>query len=122
MTLQLEKNVDKNIEILKTKKHFNHIEWHKLKDSVKMIELKDKLKRYKNLELEGTDNVLDDFDPLDPQLQKINKKIEAATEKIEDSHFNKFKNIEKMSSGETFKGQKRGERHKYSAPLFKTYE
>mmetsp|Transcript_5431 Transcript_5431/g.9149 ORF Transcript_5431/g.9149 Transcript_5431/m.9149 type:complete len:461 (+) Transcript_5431:541-1923(+) len=53
LTFQLEKNVDKNIEVLKTKRHFNHIIWDNLKEQMKLNELKEKLKQYKNLQLEG---------------------------------------------------------------------
>lgn len=66
LTFQLEKNVDKNIETLKTKKNFNHIEWSKLRESVKMVEVRERLKKFKNLELEGNiQDVGDGYDPFD---------------------------------------------------------
>ena len=33
---QIDRNIDKNIEVLKTKKHYNQVEWESLKGTVKM--------------------------------------------------------------------------------------
>jgi sodium/hydrogen exchanger 10/11 len=43
LTKQLDKNVDKDIEILKTKRHFNNVDWAKLRDDVHMKDLVKKL-------------------------------------------------------------------------------
>ena len=62
--------------MLKLKKNFNNVEWKKLRESVGMIELKTKLKKYKNLVLDGENKMIDgDFTSL-AGLDLINKKIE----------------------------------------------
>ena len=47
LSYQIDRNMDKNIEVLKTKKHFNNCEWDDIKSKVKMIELQERLKNYK---------------------------------------------------------------------------
>jgi len=44
LTCQFDRNVDKNIELLKQKSHFNYVEWPKLRESVRLSELKNSLK------------------------------------------------------------------------------
>jgi hypothetical protein len=53
LTCQFDRNVDKNIEALKQKNHFNYVEWNKLRDSVRLSDLKKSLKQYKNIHLDG---------------------------------------------------------------------
>jgi hypothetical protein len=50
---KLDLDVDESIKKLKVKKHFNFVDWAKLKENVSMTGIKDKLKNYKNLHLEG---------------------------------------------------------------------
>ena len=47
LSYQIDRNMDKNIEVLKTKKHFNKCEWDTVKAKVKMTELQERLKNYK---------------------------------------------------------------------------
>jgi len=51
LTHQMDKNVTMNIEILKEKRHFNHVDWENLRKSVELLELKNSLKQYQNLEV-----------------------------------------------------------------------
>ena len=53
LTCQFDRNVDKNIETLKQKNHFNYVEWNKLRESVRLSDLKKSLKQYKNIHLDG---------------------------------------------------------------------
>jgi hypothetical protein len=57
LTCQFDRNVDKNIEYLKQKRHFNFVEWPKLRDSVRLSDLKDSLKQYKNIHLDGLEMI-----------------------------------------------------------------
>lgn len=50
LTERLNRNVDENIEHLRSKRHFNHVEWDTIKEQVDMHELKDSLRRFKNLQ------------------------------------------------------------------------
>ena len=72
LTFQLDKNIDDNIELLKQKRHFNHVDWLKLRDSVRLTELKNKLKMYMNLHLDGAH---DATNLLDKNLTGLNTKI-----------------------------------------------
>jgi NhaP-type Na+/H+ and K+/H+ antiporter len=65
LTYKLERIIDENIETLKTKRHFNHIEWVQLRDSVKLNELKKRLRRYRNLEFNISKEKYEDH--LDPK-------------------------------------------------------
>ena len=79
LTYKLEQNNNKNIEILRNKRHFNAVEWPKLKESIKMINLQDRLKRFKHLHLEGDRKEFDpdqNFDKMG-RLQDLNEKIAA---------------------------------------------
>lgn len=51
LTIQMDKNIDSNIEELKSKHHFNQVEWRSLRESVRLSELKRELKEFKNLSL-----------------------------------------------------------------------
>ena len=53
MTERLSRSVDENIGVLRQKRHFNHVEWENIKGEVDMHELRDSLKRFKNLKVEG---------------------------------------------------------------------
>ena len=53
MTERLNRSVDENIGVLRQKRHFNHVEWEKIKSEVDMHELRNSLKRFKNLKVEG---------------------------------------------------------------------
>lgn len=56
--------MDKNIEILKTKKHFNQCEWSVVKQKVKMTDLQERLKNYRQIHLDGIPQVNDNNQPL----------------------------------------------------------
>ena len=51
LTTQLEKSVDKNIEHLRENRHFNNVDWVLLKNVVDLTDLKNKFKKYKDLDL-----------------------------------------------------------------------
>jgi hypothetical protein len=53
ITYQLDKNVDKNINILKENRHFSNVDWSLLKDDVNLKEIKKKFREYKNLHIDG---------------------------------------------------------------------
>ena len=46
LTKQLDKNVDKDIEILKTKRHYNNVDWSKLRQDVHLIDLVKRLDKF----------------------------------------------------------------------------
>jgi hypothetical protein len=102
----LEKDVDKSIEKLKTKRHFNLIEWENLKESVKLSKVQQRFKKFKTLEIDETKSV--NLDPLDT----INTKIDNLDDKeaVEVKMQNQYKNIGKMETGGTFKGIKKGDK------------
>jgi hypothetical protein len=65
LTLQLEKDSDEARHHLKHKKHFTHVDWEKLRESIRMNELKHKLNKYRNLKLYGDeDEINHTFDNL----------------------------------------------------------
>ena len=90
------------------KRHFNNVEWKKLKQSVDMRELKLKLKKFKNLVLDGETQFIDgDFTSL-AGLAQINKKIEEHQAQLNPMGELKFKNFSKfISAQDTFKGLKK---------------
>ena len=45
------KNIDHNIEDLRHKRHFNQVEWPKLRESVRLAELREKLKSFKKSQI-----------------------------------------------------------------------
>lgn len=45
-------NVEENISLLRHKRHFNHVEWDKIKDQADMHELQDSLKRFKKFKVD----------------------------------------------------------------------
>lgn len=120
LTYQLDKNVDENIEILKTKRHFNQVQWEVVRKELKMKELSKSLEKFKHINVDGVEINLNDelgdgagsegthvavaaLDPL-VRLSEINKKI---AENQRDPLKN-IKNLEKLDSNqETFKGQKK---------------
>lgn len=110
LTYQIEQNVESNIEVLKLKKNFHNIEWKKLKESVTMQELKKKLKKYKNLVLDGDNEkkfIDGDFTSLEG-LSMINKKISDHQADLDPLGNMKFKNFSKfISAQDTFKGLKK---------------
>jgi len=53
MSLKVEQDLDLNIEKLKENKHFHAVDWEHLKDDVNMADIKNKYKKYKNLNVEG---------------------------------------------------------------------
>jgi hypothetical protein len=59
LTKQLDKSVDKDIEILKTKRHFNNVDWAKLRHDVHLIDLVKKLDKFQRLEIEGVNVDID---------------------------------------------------------------
>mmetsp|Transcript_29366 Transcript_29366/g.44332 ORF Transcript_29366/g.44332 Transcript_29366/m.44332 type:complete len:110 (+) Transcript_29366:1886-2215(+) len=87
---------------MKAKRHFNHVDWVKMKDNVRLQDLKNRLKRYQNLHLEGNDI----NQPETLGVTTINSKIAQAEQEMT-KPLADLKNLEKMVSGETFKGQKR---------------
>jgi len=68
----LEKDSDEAISHLKHKKHFTHVDWEKLRESIRMNELKHKLNKYRNLKLYGDeDEINNTFDNLN-NLKQLN--------------------------------------------------
>jgi NhaP-type Na+/H+ or K+/H+ antiporter len=49
LTKQLDKNVDKDIEILKTKRHYNNVDWSKLREDVHLVDLVKRLDRFEKI-------------------------------------------------------------------------
>lgn len=79
ITHQLDLNVKHNIDTLKEKRHFNQVDWHSLKDSIRLKDIKHKLHRYKRLivdEDEHTHHTL--HDGHHGHLSALSKKIEQA--------------------------------------------
>ena len=86
MTLQLEKDSDEAINHLKHKKHFTHVDWEKLRESIRMNELKHKLNKYRNLKLYGDeDEINHTFDNLN-NLKQLNLKLSKEKIGHEQSH------------------------------------
>lgn len=59
LTVTIDKNIDKNIEVLRSQKNhqFNLVNWKDLRESVRMMELKSKLKEFQNIQIDGEDLV-----------------------------------------------------------------
>ena len=76
LTDRLARNVNENIEALRNKRHFNHVEWSKLRKDIDMRELKDSLKRFASLKIEDAE--LHHMDNLG-HLKHINQKITEVT-------------------------------------------
>lgn len=53
ITYQLDKNVEKNISVLKENRHFSHVDWEKLNVDVDLTELKFKFRAFKNIHIDG---------------------------------------------------------------------
>ena len=70
--------MDKDIEILKTKRHYNNVDWTKLRDDVHLVDLVKRLDKFDKLEIDGVDVQIgtqdQDFNPIS-HLLEINKKI-----------------------------------------------
>jgi len=49
LAFKLDVEIDDNIEILKSKRHFNTVDWTLLKKSVGMNNVKERLKNFKSL-------------------------------------------------------------------------
>ena len=79
LTCQFDRNVDKNIEVLKQRSHFNYVEWQKLRESVRLSGLKGSLKQFKNIHLEGV-SMIDYSDISNPlrQIDDFNRKVYEA--------------------------------------------
>jgi NhaP-type Na+/H+ or K+/H+ antiporter len=97
LTKQLDKNVDKDIEILKTKRHFNNVDWTKLRQDVHLVNLVKRLNKFEKLEIEGVNVDFGDqdrdFNPIS-HLLEINKKISDSQVPNE----NKFLGMEKADA------------------------
>lgn len=80
LTCQFDRNVDKNIESLKQKSHFNFVEWNKLRESVRLSDLKGSLKQFKNIHLDGVQMV--DYSDINANpmghIDDLNRKIYEA--------------------------------------------
>lgn len=78
LTKQLNKNVDKDIEILKTKRHFNNVDWAKLRGDVHLVDLTKRLGKFEQIEIDGVNVEIvaqeREFNPIS-HLIEINKKI-----------------------------------------------
>lgn len=103
LTYKLDGNIDQNIEVLKTKKHFNHVDWKDVKSVVQMNEIKERFRKYRELHLDGDQEKIDLYNPLN--LKEINEKYEQHVQALPD--LSGIKNLDKMHSGETFKGLKK---------------
>lgn len=117
LAYKLEKDIDGMIVKLQDNKHFDKVDWKKVKESVSMTGVKEKLKNFKNLHLDGEQAMLDfainndiEFQNLDQRIKQaesmsatgsvIQKKVPSALENITNMH--KFEN-----ANETFKGLKK---------------
>ena len=65
--------------MLRNKRQFHHVEWEKLRDEVRMSDLRQKLRRWRALHIEMEDDDQKEHHNLDNlgQLQKIKSKVEA---------------------------------------------
>lgn len=52
ISYQLEENAEDHMAVLKDKRHFNHVDWKAVAKDIEMTELRNKLKKYKDLHLE----------------------------------------------------------------------
>lgn len=125
---KLDKDIDENIKKLKHNKHFNHVDWEQLKQSVSMTGVKEKLKNYQNLHLDGEQAMMEyAYNNLD--LQNLDLKIKAvesmsgkdslSIQKVP-SVLQNIANINKMeNANETFKGLKKNNRFGQMAPVYR---
>ena len=94
MTERLNRSVDDNIGVLRQKRHFNHVEWEKIKSEVDMHELRNSLKRFKNLKVEGDQSQTVaklDMGHKTGQLQRLNeviKKLEVNSQRRDSVEIN----------------------------------
>ena len=51
VSYQLDQSLDQNIEVLKTKKHFNQVDWKIIKNDLELTNLRERLQKYKDLKL-----------------------------------------------------------------------
>jgi len=118
ITYQLDKNVEKNINILKENRHFSNVDWDLLKDDVNLKEIKKKFRDFKNLHIDGH---LDEtflgqnkFGVMDGINEKIKQHVVDNEKSLQ-----KFKNLnDKTSASETFKGLKKSMKHNFAEPKF----
>ena len=55
ISYQLEDSIQKHISHLKEKRHFNHVDWKLMMETIEMKDLRKNLKRYAHLHLEKTE-------------------------------------------------------------------
>jgi NhaP-type Na+/H+ and K+/H+ antiporter len=80
LAYKLDQDIDKNIENLKDKRHFNHVDWDSLKQSVAMTGVKERLKNFRNLHLDGEQAMMEYAINNLEYLQKMDQKIKLAEE------------------------------------------
>lgn len=53
MAVKIQKDTDDMIEVLKTKRHMQHVDWKELQDRVQMDNIMTRLNKYQKLNVEG---------------------------------------------------------------------
>ena len=78
LTKKIDENIEQNIEKLKLKKHFNNVKWPKVKEAVRMHDLKKQFRQYENLHLHGQEEQLENEETDKVQkLKQMNAKIKT---------------------------------------------
>lgn len=129
LAYKLDQDIDKNIENLKDKRHFNHVDWDSLKQSVAMTGVKERLKNFRNLHLDGEQAMMEYAINNLEYLQKMDQKIKMAEEisnkdslqgQQVPSTLAHVANIHKFdNANETFRGLKKNKRFEHLAPVYK---
>ena len=84
VSYQLDHSLDQNIQVLKTKKHFNQVDWKIIKNDLELTNLRERLQKYKDLKLIKEEDlqgvIVEKVDTLKQYNEKLSKAMQNKVE------------------------------------------
>lgn len=117
IAVKIQKDTEDTIEILKTRRHFNHVDWNELRGKVQITGIQARLKQYQKINVEAGDapetllNNLEHLKVLNRRYQEAENELEAQQQEVQNGKnnmipgLNDLKNLDQMNDPNlTFKG------------------